>query len=105
MARQVVAGAIVAGYPLATVLVIVVAGAVIAHEASVLEMIRSATSRSAPLNVVAWYYVAAAALARGYARRPARGGTAASPGLKSALVIAHAQLKLLGWLRLAIIGT
>jgi len=86
---------------------VVVVGAVIAHGASVLAMIRSATSRSAPLNVVAWYYVAAAAaLAVGAALGGMlAAGTAGSPGLESALVVAHAQLNLLGWLGLAIIGT
>jgi hypothetical protein len=38
-------------------------------------------------------------------QRPAAAGTAVSPGLESALVITQAQLNLLGWLRLAIIGT
>jgi nitrite reductase (NO-forming) len=60
-----------------------------------------------PLAIVAWYYLAAgAALAAG----GTLGGLLAagwvrSPRLAGALTLAHAQLNLLGWLGLALIGT
>jgi 2-hydroxychromene-2-carboxylate isomerase len=98
-----VAGGLV---PLAVAGAALVAGAVIAHVASLLAMV-SSSRLAGPLAVVAWYYVAAgAALAVGgtlggvLAAGPAR-----SPALDDALVLAHAQANLLGWLGLAIIGT
>ncbi len=92
--------------PLAVTGAALVVSAVLAHAASLLAMIR-ASPLAGPLSVVAWYYVAAgAALAVGgtlggvLAAGPVR-----SPGLDAALVLAHAQVNLLGWLGLAIIGT
>jgi nitrite reductase (NO-forming) len=92
--------------PLAIVGAALVVGAVIAHAGSLLAMTRS-SPLAGPLAVVAWYYVAAgAALAAG----GTLGGVLAadsvrSPGLDAALVLAHAEVNLLGWLGLAIIGT
>ena len=92
--------------PLAVAGAALVVSALIAHVASLLAMIRS-SPLAGPLAVVAWYYVAAgAALAAGgtlggmLAAGPVR-----SPGLDAALVLAHAEVNLLGWLGLAIIGT
>jgi nitrite reductase (NO-forming) len=83
-----------------------VVSAVIAHVASLLAMTRS-SPLAGPLAIVALYYVAAgAALAAGgtlggmLAAGPVR-----SSGLDAALVLAHAEVNLLGWLGLAIIGT
>jgi nitrite reductase (NO-forming) len=75
--------------------------------ASLLAMARPSPSLAGPLGVVAWYYIAAdTALAFG----GTLGGVLAaglirSPGLQTAVVLAHAHLNLLGWLGLAIIGT
>ena len=92
--------------PLAVAGAALVVGAVLAHVASLLTMVRS-SPLAGPLAVVCWYYVAAgAALAVGgtlgavLAADPQR-----SPALDTALVLAHAQVNLLGWLGLAIIGT
>ncbi|MHB1431790.1 MAG: hypothetical protein ACYCVZ_06720 [Streptosporangiaceae bacterium] len=85
---------------------LVVVSAVIAHTVSLAMMIR-ASRLAGPLGIVARYYVAAGiALTVG----GLLGGLLASdwirsPGLRTAIVLAHAQLNLLGWLGLAIIGT
>jgi nitrite reductase (NO-forming) len=78
-----------------------VVGAVLAHVASLVAMARS-SPLAGPLPIVTWYYVAAgAALAVGgtlggvLAAGPER-----SSGLDAALVLAHAQVNLLGWLGL-----
>ena len=92
--------------PLAVAGAALVVSAVIAHVASLPAMARS-SPLAGPLAVVAWYYVAAgAALAAG----GTLGGVLAaasvrSPGLDAALVLVHAEVNLLGWLGLAIIGT
>jgi nitrite reductase (NO-forming) len=92
--------------PLAVAGAALVVGAVIAHAASLLAMARS-SPLAGPLAVVAWYYVAAgAALAVGGALGGMlAAGSVRSPRLDAALVLAHAQVNLLGWLGLAIIGT
>ena len=103
----VLAGACAGLPPLAVAGAAVVVGAVIAHVASLLAMARPSSSLAGPLGVVAWYYIAAGtALAFG----GTLGGVLAaglirSPGLQTAVVLAHAHLNLLGWLGLAIIGT
>lgn len=83
-----------------------VVGAVLAHVASLLAMVRS-SPLAGPLAIVTWYYVAAgAALAVGGTLGGVlAAGTVRSPGLNGALVLAHAEVNLLGWLGLAIIGT
>ena len=92
--------------PLAVTGAALVVSAVVAHVASLLATLRS-SAKARPLAVVAWYYVAAGgALAVG----GALGGLLAAgavrpPALNHALVLAHAQVNLLGWLGLAIIGT
>jgi nitrite reductase (NO-forming) len=92
--------------PLAVAGAALVVGAVITHVASLLAMARS-SPLPGPLSVVAWYYVAAgAALAVGGTLGGVlAAGSARSPALDTALVLAHAQVNLLGWLGLAIIGT
>jgi nitrite reductase (NO-forming) len=91
--------------PLAVAGAVLVVGAVLAHVASLVMMARS-SPLAGPLSIVTWYYIAAgSALAVGgtlggvLAAGPER-----SPGLDAALVLAHAQVNLLGWLGLAIIG-
>ena len=92
--------------PLAVGGAAVLVGAVIAYVESLVAMAKSSTL-AGPLAVVAWYYSAAgAALAAG----ASLGGLLAAGsvhycGLNAAVVLAHAQLNLLGWLGLAIIGT
>lgn len=84
----------------------VVVAVIIAHTASLLATVRS-SPLAGPLAIVAWYYIAAGAaltvggtigalLAAGWVR---------SPRLADAVTLAHAQLNLLGWLGLALIGT
>jgi nitrite reductase (NO-forming) len=83
-----------------------VVSAVIAHVASLLRMVWS-SPLAGPLAVVAWYYVAAgtALAAGGTLGGVMAAGSARSPAVDDALVLAHAQVNLLGWLGLAIIGT
>jgi len=83
-----------------------VVSVVLAHVASLLAMARS-SPLAGPLAVVAWYYAAAgAALAVGGTLGGVlAAGAVRSPRLDAALVLAHAQVNLLGWLGLAIIGT
>lgn len=85
---------------------VLVVSAVIAHVASLVAMARS-SPLAGPLVVVAWYYVAAgAALAVGGTLGGVLAGRSRrSPAMDAALVLAHAQVNLLGWLGLAIIGT
>jgi nitrite reductase (NO-forming) len=92
--------------PLAVAGAALVVSAVLAHVASLLAMARS-SPLAGPLAVVAWYYVAAgAALAAGGALGGVlAAGSVRSPSLDAALVLAHAEVNLLGWLGLAIIGT
>jgi nitrite reductase (NO-forming) len=92
--------------PLAVTGAVLVIGAVVAHVASLLAMVRS-SPMPGPLAVVAWYYVAAGvALAAGAALGGVlAAGSVRSPILDEAVVLAHAQMNLLGWLGLAIIGT
>lgn len=92
--------------PLAEAGATLVIAAVIGHVVSLAAMVSSARL-AGPLGIVAWYYVAAgSALAAG----GTLGGLLASGRVHSvrvstALVLAHAQLNLLGWLGLTIIGT
>jgi nitrite reductase (NO-forming) len=92
--------------PLAVAGAVLVVIAVIAHVAGLLAMAR-ASPLAGPLAIVAWYYIAGgAALAVG----ATLGGLLAAgsqrpPAMDTALVLAHAQVNLLGWLGLAIIGT
>jgi nitrite reductase (NO-forming) len=92
--------------PLAGIGAALVVGAVLAHVASLVAMARS-SPLAGPLSIVTWYYVVAgAALAVGGTLGGAlAAGPEHSPGLDAALVLAHAQVNLLGWLGLAIIGT
>ncbi len=92
--------------PLAIAGALVVVGAVIAHTASLAAMIR-ASRLAGPLGIVARYYVAAgiALTAGGLLGGLLASGWIRSAGLRTAIVLAHAQLNLLGWLGLAIIGT
>ena len=92
--------------PLAVAGAALVVSAVLAHVASLLAMARS-SPLAGPLAVVAWYYVAAgSALAAGGALGGVlAAGSVRSPSLDAALVLAHAEVNLLGWLGLAIIGT
>ncbi|HVB45239.1 MAG TPA: hypothetical protein VNF47_21395 [Streptosporangiaceae bacterium] len=92
--------------PLAVAGAALVVGAVLAHVASLLAMARS-SPLAGPLAIVARYYVAAgAALAAGGTLGAVlAAGWARSPRLNAAFVLAHAQVNLLGWLGLAIIGT
>lgn len=86
----------------AALVVVAVAG----HLASLLTMIRS-SPLAGSLSIVAWYYpTAGAALAAG----GTIGGILASGQVRSAdldaaLVLAHGEVNLLGWLGLAVIGT
>ncbi len=84
----------------------VVVAVIIAHTASLLAMIRS-SPLAGPLAVVAWYYLAAGAAlaAGGTIGGLLAAGWVRSPRLAGALTLAHAQLNLLGWLGLALIGT
>jgi nitrite reductase (NO-forming) len=92
--------------PLAAAGAVLVVGAVLAHVASLLALARSSPP-AGPLAIVTWYYLAAgAALAVG----GTLGGVLAvrwarSPVWDNAMVLAHTQVNLLGWLGLAIIGT
>ena len=92
--------------PLAVAGAVLVVSAVIAHVASLVRMAYS-SPLAGPLAVVAWYYVAAgAALAVGGTLGGVlAAGSQRSPGMDAALKLAHAQVNLLGWLGLAIIGT
>ncbi len=92
--------------PLAVAGAALVVSVVPAHVASLLAMARS-SPLAGPLAVVASYYIAAgASLAVGGALGgELAAGSARSPGLDAALVLAHAEVNLLGWLGLAIIGT
>ena len=103
----VLAGVCAALPPVAVAGAALVVGAVIAHVASLLAMVRSSSALAGPLAVVTWYYIAAgAALAAGTSLGALlAAGAVRSPGLDDAVVLAHAHLNLLGWLGLAIIGT
>lgn len=92
--------------PLAIAGAVLVVSAVTAHVADLVAMIRS-SPLAGPLAIVAWYYVAAgAALAVGGALGGVlAAGARRSPAMDEAMTLAHAQLNLLGWLGLAIIGT
>lgn len=92
--------------PLAVAGAVLVVSAVLAHAASLLAMARS-SPLAGPLAIIVWYYVAAgAALAVGGTLGAVlAAGPQHSPAMDAALVLAHAQLNLLGWLGLAIIGT
>ncbi|HET7248093.1 MAG TPA: hypothetical protein VFJ07_25015 [Streptosporangiaceae bacterium] len=92
--------------PLAVAGAVLVVSAVIAHVADLVAMTRS-SPLAGPLAVVAWYYVAAgAALAVGGTLGGVlAAGSPRSPAMDAALKLAHAQVNLLGWLGLAIIGT
>ncbi|MGE5293018.1 MAG: hypothetical protein ACM3ML_38715 [Micromonosporaceae bacterium] len=92
--------------PLAVAGAALVVSAVLAHVASLLAMAR-ASPLAGPLAVVAWYYVAAgfALAAGGTLGAVLAAGPARSARWDTALVLAHAEVNLLGWLGLAIIGT
>jgi nitrite reductase (NO-forming) len=92
--------------PLAVAGAVLVVSAVLAHAASLLAMTRS-SPLAGPLAIVAWYYIAAgAALAVGGTLGAVLAADSPrSPAVDTALVLAHAQVNLLGWLGLAIIGT
>lgn len=92
--------------PLAVAGAVLVVTAVIAHVAGLVAMARS-SPLAGPLAVVAWYYVAAgAALAVGGTLGGVlAAGSLRSPAMDAALKLAHAQVNLLGWLGLAMIGT
>ncbi len=92
--------------PLAVAGAVLVVGAVIAHVAGLLAMVRSA-ALPGPLAVTVWYYIAAgvALIAGGTLGGMLAAGSVRSPALNAAVVLAHAQLNLLGWLGLAVIGT
>ena len=92
--------------PLAVAGAVLVVSAVTAHVASLVAMARS-SPLAGPLAVVGWYYVAAgAALAVGGTLGGVlAAGSQRSAAMDAALVLAHAQVNLLGWLGLAIIGT
>jgi nitrite reductase (NO-forming) len=92
--------------PLAVAGAVLVVSAVMAHVAGLVAMIRS-SRLAGPLAVVAWYYVAAGAalVVGGTLGGLLAAGSARSPALDEALVLAHAQVNLLGWLGLAVIGT
>ncbi|MHB1595995.1 MAG: hypothetical protein ACYCO9_19375 [Streptosporangiaceae bacterium] len=85
---------------------LIVVGAVIAHTASLAAMIRN-SRLAGPLGIVARYYVAAgiALTVGGLLGGLLASGWIRSAGLRTAIVLLHAQLNLLGWLGLAIIGT
>ena len=84
----------------------VVVAAVAAHAVSLVAMVRS-SPLAGPLRIVAWYYVAAgAALAVGGTLGGLLAAGWVGPSrLAGAFVLAHAEVNLLGWLGLAIIGT
>lgn len=92
--------------PLAAAGAAVVVAAVAAHTVSLVAMARS-SPLAGPLRIVAWYYVAAgAALAVGGTLGGVlAAGWVGSARLDGAFVLAHAEVNLLGWLGLAIIGT
>jgi nitrite reductase (NO-forming) len=92
--------------PLAVAGAVLVVSAVIAHVASLVAMAGSSPF-SGPLAIVAWYYVAAgtALAVGGTLGAVLAAGPQRSPATDRALVLAHAQVNLLGWLGLAIIGT
>lgn len=82
----------------------VLVGAVIAYVESLVAMAKSSTL-AGPLAVVAWYHIAAGAALAAGASLGACWRLARYRGLNAAVVLAHAQLNLLGRLGLAIIGT
>ena len=92
--------------PLAVAGAAIVVTAVLAHVASLLAMARS-SPLAGPLRIVARYYVTAgAALAAGGTLGGVlAAGLVRSGGLDAALVLAHAEVNLLGWLGITIIGT
>jgi nitrite reductase (NO-forming) len=92
--------------PLAVAGAVLVVSAVIALVASLVAMVRS-SPMPGQLAVVAWYYVSAgvALAAGGTLGGVLAAGAVRSPVLDDAVVLAHAQVNLLGWLGLAIIGT
>ena len=102
----VLAGACAGGPPLAVAGAAVVVGAVIAHVASLLAMARPSSSLAGPLGRgLVLHRRRYRAGVRRHAGRGAPAGLIRSPGLQTAVVLAHAHLNLLGWLGLAIIGT
>ncbi len=84
----------------------VVVAVVIAHTASLLAMAR-ASALAGPLAVLVRYYAAAGAalVAGGALGGLLAAGWIRSPRLAGAVTLAHAELNLLGWLGLAVIGT
>lgn len=86
----------------AALVVVAVAG----HLASLLAMIRS-SPLAGSLSIVAWYYPAAGAAlaAGGTIGGILASGRVRSADLDAALVLAHGEVNLLGWLGLAVIGT
>lgn len=92
--------------PLAVAGAVLVVSAVIALVASLVAMVRS-SPMPGQLAVVAWYYVSAgvALAVGGTLGGVLAAGAVRSPVLDDAVVLAHAQVNLLGWLGLAIIGT
>jgi nitrite reductase (NO-forming) len=92
--------------PLAMAGALIVVAAVIAHTASLTAMIRT-SPLAGPLGIVARYYVAAgiALTIGGLFGGLLASGWVRSAGLRTAIILAHAQVNLLGWLGLTIIGT
>lgn len=92
--------------PLAVAGAVLVVFAVAGHMAGLLAMLRS-SPLAGPLSIVAWYYLAAGAAlaAGGTIGGILASGRVRSTGLDAALVLAHAEVNLLGWLGLAVIGT
>lgn len=92
--------------PLAVAGAALVVVAVAGHLASLLAMIRSSPP-ARRLSIVALYYLAAGAalMAGGTIGGILVMGGIRSAGLDAALVLTHAEVNLLGWLGLAIIGT
>jgi nitrite reductase (NO-forming) len=85
---------------------VVVVAVAAAHAVSLVATVRS-SPLAGPLRIVAWYYVGAgAALAVGGTLGGAlAAGWVGSARVAGAFVLAHAEVNLLGWLGLAIIGT